>query len=113
MALIKCPECGKEVSDKAEACIHCGFPLPKSELIVHGLTQQVLGGTVKIFLNGVQVASVGKGEKVVIPIEADSMLSVKCGINFIKEQRLIKAGKRTVINIIYNRLSGAFILSEE
>lgn len=27
MALIKCPECGKEVSDKALACIHCGFPL--------------------------------------------------------------------------------------
>ena len=27
MALINCPECGKEVSDKANICIHCGFPL--------------------------------------------------------------------------------------
>ena len=27
MALINCPECNKEVSDKASACIHCGFPL--------------------------------------------------------------------------------------
>ena len=27
MAIIKCPECGKEVSDVANACIHCGFPL--------------------------------------------------------------------------------------
>ena len=27
MALIKCPECGKEISDKAEHCIHCGFPI--------------------------------------------------------------------------------------
>ena len=27
MALIKCPECGKKVSDKANACIHCGYPL--------------------------------------------------------------------------------------
>ena len=26
MALINCPECGKEVSDRAPACIHCGFP---------------------------------------------------------------------------------------
>ena len=25
--LIKCPECGKEISDKAFNCIHCGFPL--------------------------------------------------------------------------------------
>ena len=27
MALIKCPECGKEISDKAPACIHCDFLL--------------------------------------------------------------------------------------
>ena len=27
MALIQCPECGKEISDKARACIHCGYPL--------------------------------------------------------------------------------------
>ena len=28
MALIPCPECGKEISDQAPACIHCGYPLP-------------------------------------------------------------------------------------
>lgn len=27
MALISCPECGKEVSSLAKQCIHCGFPL--------------------------------------------------------------------------------------
>lgn len=27
MALINCPECGNQVSDKALACIHCGYPL--------------------------------------------------------------------------------------
>ena len=27
MALINCPECGREVSDKAFQCIHCGYPL--------------------------------------------------------------------------------------
>lgn len=26
MALIKCPECGKEVSDKAYNCPNCGYP---------------------------------------------------------------------------------------
>lgn len=25
--LIKCPECGKEVSDKSPHCIHCGYPM--------------------------------------------------------------------------------------
>lgn len=27
MALIKCTECGKDISDKAAACPHCGCPL--------------------------------------------------------------------------------------
>lgn len=30
MALITCPECGQQVSDKSENCIHCGFPLNKT-----------------------------------------------------------------------------------
>lgn len=25
--LIKCPECGKEISDKSKQCIHCGYPI--------------------------------------------------------------------------------------
>lgn len=27
MALIQCPECGREISDKVKACPHCGYPL--------------------------------------------------------------------------------------
>ena len=29
MALIKCPECGKEISDTCKQCIHCGYVLKK------------------------------------------------------------------------------------
>ena len=29
MALIQCPECGKEISDKAGKCPHCGYPIEK------------------------------------------------------------------------------------
>lgn len=25
--LIKCPECGKDISDKAKQCINCGYPI--------------------------------------------------------------------------------------
>jgi hypothetical protein len=31
MALINCPECGKEVSDKATVCPSCAFPLVKQQ----------------------------------------------------------------------------------
>lgn len=27
MALIKCPECGKEISDVAVKCPNCGYPI--------------------------------------------------------------------------------------
>ncbi len=30
MALIKCPECGKMISDKAEYCVGCGLPIRKT-----------------------------------------------------------------------------------
>lgn len=32
MALIKCPECGREVSDKALSCPNCGYPISQDPL---------------------------------------------------------------------------------
>ena len=32
MALTHCPECGREVSDLAAACVHCGYPLRAASL---------------------------------------------------------------------------------
>jgi len=34
MALIKCPECGKEISDLATQCPHCGCPSNKWQNVV-------------------------------------------------------------------------------
>ena len=31
MALIKCPECNKEISDECKVCIHCGYTLKKEK----------------------------------------------------------------------------------
>ncbi len=33
MALIKCPECGNQISDKAESCPKCGYELNKKKLL--------------------------------------------------------------------------------
>ena len=30
MAMVKCPECGRDVSDRAAACPTCGFPIASS-----------------------------------------------------------------------------------
>ena len=34
MALISCPECGKELSDATPACPHCGYPLSSVQTVV-------------------------------------------------------------------------------
>lgn len=51
MSLIKCPECGKQVSDQANACPDCGYPIKANNTkgkvaikIANGLA-----GTVKIY----------------------------------------------------------------
>lgn len=36
MALIQCPECGKDISDKAVSCPNCGYPLSSDELLKTG-----------------------------------------------------------------------------
>ena len=36
MALIKCPECQKEISEKAKSCPNCGFPINTSICILNG-----------------------------------------------------------------------------
>lgn len=46
MALITCPECGKKISDKAEACIGCGYPInthkKHSDILKDGVAQYEL-----------------------------------------------------------------------
>ena len=35
MSLIKCPECGKEISDKADSCLNCGCPLEQKRYMTN------------------------------------------------------------------------------
>ena len=37
MGLINCPECGKEISNKSETCIHCGYPLVNYICNINGI----------------------------------------------------------------------------
>lgn len=50
MALIICPECGKEISDKVKACPHCGYPftLETEQSVSNNAPQQVEVVSVKV-----------------------------------------------------------------
>ena len=66
MALIKCIECGKEISNKANTCPYCGCPI--SEMSTVGIvkiklprTEQISGGWVGLFSSkDASVSSNGK-----------------------------------------------------
>src|ERR671926_746572 len=50
MPLVTCPDCGKEISNRAEACINCGYRLPrgsifKKEMGVDGAISALLIGS--------------------------------------------------------------------
>ncbi len=41
MGLIKCSECGKEISDRAEKCINCGCPINKRQIETKQIVQNI------------------------------------------------------------------------
>lgn len=43
MALIKCPECNREISDKSKVCIHCGYPLDdkNTDCLINGVSYDI------------------------------------------------------------------------
>ena len=53
MGLINCPYCGKEVSDRAKTCIHCGAPLKAQvqPVIVNTIPSRVQNNEGESFVN--------------------------------------------------------------
>lgn len=57
MAFVKCPECGKEISDKAVTCTQCGFPMQHSRKMKEEkvcTTRMLSQRTLKIFLGNLK-----------------------------------------------------------
>ena len=64
MALIKCPECGREISDKASACPSCGTPIADKKIPVHFERKKAFGGSANtgtVMVDGVAVGSASNG----------------------------------------------------
>lgn len=71
MALIKCGECEKEVSDKAQACPNCGSPIAslKATLVLTGFPRRFIGSkAVDVLFNGEKKASVEKGSTITVEL---------------------------------------------
>ena len=111
MALIKCSECGNEVSDKAASCPKCGNPInqkEESKVMIYGYTENyMLNPKVKILLNGDEIGSVAKGQLFEYDITSDCEITFKCNLR--KASMAIKPGRVTKIKLSWNRLTGQLV----
>lgn len=109
MALVKCQECGKEVSDKAANCPNCGCPIAVlSKVMVYGYTQTFLvNPKVIVYMNGQEVGSVANGGVIEIPITETSEVEFKCSLR--KSTISAPFGQVTKVKISWNRLTGKMI----
>ena len=96
MALIKCPECGTEVSDKAATCPRCAYPIAKNSP----------SGTVRVKINigdilkhaivsedGTELGAGRDGEVVVFHVDKPTNIRATGG-GYKCPYQLVKAGER-------------------
>jgi zinc ribbon protein len=109
MALISCPECGNEVSDKAPTCPKCGAPIHvESKVVVYGYTQPFgINPKVSVFWNGTQIGQVAQGGRLDHQISQNGQILLKC--NMRKAKVDVESGRVTNIKIAWNRLTGKMV----
>ena len=69
MALIKCAECGKEISSKASACPNCGNPIEKEKKKVKIVKNGGLALRCSVFIDNQPIGQIGVGSQKSIEIE--------------------------------------------
>lgn len=101
MALIKCPKCGQQVSNKAEVCIHCGAPLKEKPLEpVYISFPQVSSFTGKgtVFYDG-KSESCPPGGTICIEISKPTIIEVKMNSYFGRPSLEVKPGDKVQVTV--------------
>ena len=122
MALIACPECGKEISNRSLACIHCGYPLAhsapvESKIIIKAQTNPfdvtARQMTFDIFTTcGKFLCTIEPGRVKTIEINSDIEIFARptYGWEFVKERRKtnsirVSGSKTTRVQLAFVRVA--------
>ena len=120
MALIKCPECGREVSDKAASCINCGCPLAGINP-AGSVTVAVNGpGMVKMYIfdmeTGKELWCGNNGEVARFNVEKETEISVIGSMERRHPERGAKAvvhgGRRYEYKMLQSFWGGKYVINE-
>ena len=120
MALIKCPECGKDVSDKAASCINCGCPLAGINP-AGPVTVAVNGpGMVKMYIfdmnTGKELWCGNNGEVARFNVEKETEISVIGSMERKHPERgakaVVRGGRRYEYKCIQSFFSVKYVVNE-
>ena len=91
MALIKCSECGKEISDTADECVHCGCPLGKVKFYTSNNWTGIASRYIISNNNGQVLAKLKGGEEFEIGIDEDTKFYVWCNTTLSRRKHEVLA----------------------
>ncbi len=111
MALIKCPECGKEISDKASACPNCGMPLRREDCGTYDVvvTREnqwfLINPAATITVDNVNKYELKNGSSVKIPLSTGAH-TLLFSLGPRKTEANINVTENMKINMKMNRVTG-------
>lgn len=104
MALIKCPECGREISSNAANCPHCGNPVPKKMCSVHIQRASTFIGsgiTCYVYIDGNMIGELKNGSSLdtQLPVGTHTINteSVVRGFGYNPAETMAKSGEQFTI----------------
>lgn len=116
MALIKCPECGKEISDKATVCPNCGMPLRQEDrgtydvIITREKQKFLVNPKIKVTIDTANEYILEKNGSITIPLTTGAhTILFSSGIR--KTQTNIDVTENMNINVQFNRATGEIDVS--
>lgn len=109
MALIACPECEAQVSDRAPTCPQCGAPAAvESKVIVAAPVQAFLvNPKVIVYWGGKAVAKLARGQVAEVPIDRDGTMRFEASVR--TAELAVGAGRVTRVQLGWDRISGKLV----
>jgi len=116
MAMIKCKECGKDISDKSSSCIHCGCPVISSTnngnlRIIYSKDSRALVPKIQVSINGNQLAELKNGSETELTVNESGTLLFKG--SFRKAEVEFDKDKNYKITLGWNTLTGKLMADVE
>lgn len=116
MALIKCPECGKEISDKAAACPNCGMPLRREDrgtydvIITREKQWYLINPKMKVTVDAADEYVLENGSSITIPLTTGAH-TIVFSSSIRQTKTDIDVTENMHINVKFNRASGEIDVS--